>query len=140
VLDRHGLRLGRPVDVHELRQDVAGLVLFEEFLGLLSIHPETPLYSTAAFTDHRAQGLAQVRPEGRIAPDPVVAPARRAARHDQHRDADHQGHDQRPRLQGERREIHIAHLRQHLVNAVTAELKGPILAQHGIDARRMLVG
>ena len=44
MLDRHGLGLRGAMDIHELRQDVAGLVLIEKFLCLLLIHFETPVY------------------------------------------------------------------------------------------------
>ncbi len=43
VLDRHRFRLGSPVDVHELRQQVAGLVLSEEFPGLVRCHVLLPM-------------------------------------------------------------------------------------------------
>src|SRR5450432_4008412 len=43
MLDRHGLGLRGAVDVHELRQDIASLVLFEKFLGLLLIHRGSPV-------------------------------------------------------------------------------------------------
>ena len=43
VLDRHRFRLGSAVDVHELRQQIASLVLSEEFPGLVRCHVLLPM-------------------------------------------------------------------------------------------------
>ena len=49
MLHRHRLGLGGTVDVDELRQDVARLVLFKPLLGLLRCHRSSPRLTLPAF-------------------------------------------------------------------------------------------
>ena len=86
VLDRHGLGLGGAVDVDELRQHVAGLVLFEPFLGLSGVIVLLPAdHSADVATDleqrvpevMRITGLAPHCDERRAALRSVAARPRR---------------------------------------------------------------